>query len=273
MKRKPTNIRTDTAFRRTVRTFYRKHGRHDLPWRKTANPYRILVSEVMLQQTQVPRVREKYTAFIKQFPTVHALAAAPLGEVLRAWQGLGYNRRAKMLHECAKVVKGRLPKTYDELCSLPGIGPYTASAVMVFAYNEPIVMIETNIKTVYLHHYFNNKKNVPDSALLPIIEQTLDRKNPREWYAALMDYGTHLKKEFGNANVRSKHYTKQSAFKGSDREIRGAILNVLSARKCTQDALHTALKQFERERINTNLAALAHEDMVEQKGSLYRLPE
>ena len=149
---------TPKKFKDTVWKYYREHGRSDLPWRKTTDPYRILVSEVMLQQTQVERVIPYYTRFLKKFPTVRALAKAPLSQVLIAWQGLGYNRRAKMLHEAAKeVVRGHgglFPRTALELEKLPGVGPYTAHAVAAFAYNEDGICIETNIRTAVTHHFF-----------------------------------------------------------------------------------------------------------------------
>ena len=208
-----------------------KHGRHTLPWRQTTDPYRILVSEIMLQQTQVDRVIPKYTAFIAQFPTPQALASAARSEVLTAWSGLGYNRRARFLHEAAIAVTheygGVFPKTYDELRALPGIGPYTAGAVLAFAHNIPISMIETNIRSVYLHEFFSEHGQVEDSELMPLIERTLNKKNPRTWYAALMDYGTHLKKTTANPSRKSKHHTKQSTFKGSRRELRGCIIREL----------------------------------------------
>ncbi len=185
----------EKVFAKVVRTYYKQHGRHILPWRKTKNPYRIFVSEIMLQQTQVDRVIPKYKAFLKLFPSLVALADASLGEVLRAWQGLGYNRRAKMLHSCAKEIMesytGKFPKDQKTLLSLPGIGPYTASAVMAFAYNEPVVLIETNVRTVFIHHFFSDQTDVTDTEILALVDRTLDRKNPREWYYALMDYGSY----------------------------------------------------------------------------------
>lgn len=262
-------------FRSVVYAYYKKEGRHTLPWRKTHNPYRILVSEIMLQQTQVDRVLPKYKEFLKKFPTIAVLAEAPLGDVLRAWQGLGYNRRAKMLHECAKCVilehGGRLPRSYDALCTLPGVGPYTAGAVMAFAYNKPTVMIETNIRTVYLHHYFKNKKNVSDAALIPLIEQTLDKKHPREWYSALMDYGAHLKRTVGNVSRKSAHHTMQSKFKGSNREVRGAILRCL-ANKPTSASVLINKTGFSKERITMQLSALKSEGLIVQKKTILTLP-
>ena len=272
----------EREFVKIVRGFYRRHGRHSLPWRRlrlrkdgTVDPYKITVSEIMLQQTQVDRVIPKYKAFVKTFPTVRALARAPLGDVLRAWQGLGYNRRAKMLHQCAKEVLekhgGRFPRAYEELMALSGIGPYTAGAIMAFAFNTPVPLIETNVRTVYLHHFFKNKKQVRDTEIMHLVERTLDRKNPRMWYAALMDYGAHLKKTIGNQNTRSRQYTKQSAFKGSDREVRGAILRILAGgQKTKSDLINECM--CEKERVEKQLSRLEQECLAVQKRSQYRLP-
>jgi A/G-specific adenine glycosylase len=171
----------------------------------------------MLQQTQVDRVIPKYKAFLKAFPTARVLARAALPQVLLLWSGLGYNRRAKYLWEAAK-------RWGAPLETLPGVGPYTASAVRVFAYNKPEILIETNIRAVFLHHLFPKSKKVPDARLMPFIVRALDRKKPRVWYAALMDYGSYLKKKLPNPSRRSRLHTKQKPFKGSDREIRGGIL-------------------------------------------------
>lgn len=262
----------ERAFQKLVKQHYQKNGRN-LPWRKTKNAYRILVSEIMLQQTQVDRVIPKYTAFLKKFPTLETLAAAPLGDVLREWQGLGYNRRAKMLHACAKAVvtdhAGKLPRTHDALQALPGIGPYTAGAVMAFAYNKPIPIIETNIRTAYIHHFFKGKENVHDRVLMPIIERTLDHENPRDWYHALMDYGAYLKQTVGNANVRSRHYTKQSRFAGSDRQVRGEILRALTEKPMTQTSLEKVVTSPEK--LSEQLQALAGEGFINKKGKVWRI--
>lgn len=270
----------ERQFVETVWKYYHDHGRHDLPWRMKSHlrPYNILVSEVMLQQTQVERVVPKYQSFMKQWPTVRRLSTASLGDVLRVWQGLGYNRRAKLLHQCAITIQakysGRFPKTYQKLSKLPGVGPYTAGAVMAFAYNEAVPMIETNIRTVYLHHFFKDVTDVSDTDLLQYIEMTLDRKNPREWYWALMDYGTHLKHTRGNLNSKSRHYSKQSRFVGSDREIRGAILRMLihanAPRSRTQ--LHRDLTQFEDVRIDAQLENLVREELLTHSQGRYALP-
>lgn len=230
----------------------------------------------MLQQTQVDRVLPKYKAFIKQFPNVKKLAAASLGLVLKEWQGLGYNRRAKYLHQCAQSVcekyQGKFPSDYEALKSLPGIGPYTAGAIMAFAYNEPIAIIETNIRTVFLHHFFSNDTDVPDADVLKLVTQTLDTGDPRRWYSALMDYGAYLKKEHGNPNSRSQNYVKQSKFAGSDRQIRGAILCALSHGSETRRGLRVQLSTFDTLRLDAQLERLMKEGMVVRNGQHFALP-
>lgn len=201
------------------------------PWRETRDPYKILVSEIMLQQTQVERVISKYEQFIIRFPELFSLAEADLQSVLQAWQGLGYNRRAVALRETAKRVisdyAGELPRTAHELIQLPGIGSATAGAILAFAYDIPTAFIETNIRRVFIHFFFPGRENVKDSEILPLVEETLDRKDPRQWYYALMDYGTMLKNKIPNPNRRSAHYARQSPLEGSDRQIRSKILKAL----------------------------------------------
>lgn len=268
----------EARFVKAVWAYYDASGRHHLAWRKTQNPYRILVSEIMLQQTQVDRVVPKYQQFLKQFPTLKALANASLGEVLRAWQGLGYNRRAQMLHHCAKEVvktyEGKLPKERKSLEALPGIGPYTAGAIMAFAWNKPVVFVETNIRSVYLHHFFKNKALVPDSHIETYLGRTLDTQNPREWYYALMDYGVYLKKLHKNPGKRSKHHVTQKPFKGSDREVRGAIVRALSTKTMRYTELLTL--PFPKKKIETQLQRLESEGLIKKKKrdtqNVYTLP-
>lgn len=265
------------AFQKKVYAHYALHGR-DFPWRHTKDPYRILVSEVMLQQTQADRVIPKYESFLAQFPTARALATAPLSAVLRAWQGLGYNRRAQLLHLCAQTVVaecgGKFPKTHEELVALPGVGHYTAGAVMAFAYNLPVPIIETNIRTVYLHHFFPNQSGVSDRALMPLIEETLDRENPCTWYAALMAYGVHLKKLHGNPSRRSAHHVPQKSFKGSDRQIRGALLTLLAEADAPL-VLSTIVRALPHDtaRIKALLADLMREGLVTRTGRRYQLAD
>ncbi len=225
-------------FRKTILGFYSKN-RRDFPWRETTNPYDILVSELMLQQTQVSRVGNKYPNFMKRFPTLQTLAEAPQAEVLKEWQGLGYNRRALNLkRSCEAIVtayKGRFPKTMSELISLPGIGQSTAGAILNFAYNMPTPFIETNIRAVYLHFFFKTAESVTDKEILLLVQETLDTRNPRDWFYALYDYGAALKSSLGKDKTvlhkKSKHYTKQSPFKGSNRELRSRLLKFFITHK------------------------------------------
>jgi A/G-specific adenine glycosylase len=222
------------TFRRAVLDYYRANGR-DLPWRKTTEPYHILVSEIMLQQTQAGRVTQKYPAFIGTFPDFRLLAKAPLPEVLAAWQGMGYNRRAIALQACARKVcteyGGELPADPEILATFPGIGRATACSICAFAFNMPVVFIETNIRRVFIHYFFGSAATVDDREILPLAKEALYRKDPRTWYNALMDLGTDLKKVAGNPNRHSRHYTRQAAFEGSDRKIRGAIVTMLLGKK------------------------------------------
>jgi A/G-specific adenine glycosylase len=266
--------------RQVVWKHYRHKGRHDLPWRGTTDPYAILVSEVMLQQTQVSRVIPKYEAFLATFPTVTALAKAPLFAVLRLWQGLGYNRRAKLLHATAQAVvsnfSGKFPLDEATLRSLPGVGPYTAAAVVAFAYNKPTVLIETNVRTVFIHHCFPGESSVPDSALLPLIATVLPAGRARAWYWALMDYGSDLKVQQGNVSRRSRAYVKQSRFAGSNRQVRGAIVRALSAH--TSGLTAVALKQAMAKAglvvsdIHNQLHDLQGEGIVTKTKQRYHLP-
>ena len=218
------------SFRRFLLRFYEREGR-DLPWRRTTDPYPVLVSEFMLQQTQVERVLAKYPVFLEAFPDVRALAEAPRQKVLLAWQGLGYNRRALALHATARIITGEfggeIPLDRATLLSFPGIGSSTAVAVVVFSANRPGIFIETNIRRVYLHLFFPDDERVHDREIEPILEKTLDRKNPRRFYYALMDFGSFLKKGAGNPNLRSASYARQGRFEGSDRQVRGFILRHL----------------------------------------------
>jgi len=218
------------AFRQMVLLYYERYGR-DMIWRNTTDPYQILVSEIMLQQTQVERVTAKFPEFIRVFPDFASLAAAPRASVLAVWQGLGYNRRAIALQKCAiRVMKehnGILPADVDMLATFPGIGRATAASIAAFAFNMPVLFIETNIRRVFIHFFFTDTDTVSDAEILPLVKKALYRENPRVWYWALMDLGTALKNTIPNPNRRSFHYTRQSPFEGSYRKIRGTILKLL----------------------------------------------
>lgn len=262
----------EKAFVQLIKKYYQKSGRHDLPWRHTTDPYKITVSELMLQQTQVPRVLLKYKEFLKAFPTIQKLAKAPLSDVLRVWSGLGYNRRAKFLHHLTQMVvhqyKGKFPGTIEGLKQLPGIGPYTAGAIYAFAYNKPFPVIETNIRSVYIHHFFKDKEGISDKELTPIIERTIQKRNPREWYWALMDYGSYLKASGIKNNSKSKHYTKQSKFEGSKRQIRGAIMRELLKGERTAVQIAKAIDK-EKGKVEEVLEDLVGEGMVNKEKRKY----
>jgi A/G-specific adenine glycosylase len=277
-------------FRALVWRYYRAHGRHELPWRHTHDAYRILVSEVMLQQTQVERVIPFYEKFIKKFPTARKLAQASLSEVLKSWQGLGYNRRAKMLHAAAKEFAPRKISTVSELETLPGVGPYTARAVAAFAFNKGVIFVETNIRTAVIHHFFPKRgesrvgraaesrfspkrKKVRDEEIEKILIQALPKGRAREWYSALMDYGAHLKRSGISHNARSKKYVKQSKFVGSLREARGAILRELVRGAASPARLIDLLGASRRAQMRTALRALWTEKLVEKADGNYTLAQ
>jgi A/G-specific adenine glycosylase len=262
------------SFRRTIYDYYSTQPRI-FPWRETGNPYNIIVSEIMLQQTQAERVTAKYVGFIRVFPDFKTLASATPGTLFPYWQGLGYNRRALSLIEIARRVMNDfqcvLPCEPEILETLPGIGKTTAGEIAAFAFNYPSVFIETNIRRVFIHFFFPGQDKVKDSDILPLVEQTLDRANPRIWYYALMDYGVMLKKLFQNPNIRSAHYQKQSPFQGSNRQVRGAILGLLASRgELTASELAANSGQDEK-RITKNLHELEQEGFLWKNGERYFL--
>jgi len=267
----PSEVR---AFRKKIYTYYRKHGR-DLPWRKTRNPYHILVSEIMLQQTQVERVLEKYDQFIKVFPDFPSLARAPLRKLITTWQGMGYNRRALALRSLAQTLMnehhGKLPSDPGNLIALPGIGRYTAGAVAAFAFNQPVLFIDTNIRRVFIHTFLHDRENIKDEDILPLIQQTIDVSDPRTWYNALMDYGAMLKREHANPNRRSAHYQRQSPFENSNRQIRGRILKALVKESPLTLSLIAKKSGMDPERVKQSLVELTNEGFVRKQGKSFAL--
>lgn len=226
------------------------YARDELPWRFVDDPYLVYVSEAMLQQTQVSRVMKHWPRFVSAFPTIDALASADVSDVLEMWQGLGYNRRALALKraadECSAHHGGTLPSTYDELLALPGVGPATAAGIMAFAYNEPAVYLETNVRTVFIHWFFPDEERISDAQLRPLVEQTCSASNPRRWYYALLDWGAHLKSAGMNPSRRSAHYTRQSTFEGSRRQKRAFVLReVLGSPGVTASQVNAALDAAE----------------------------
>ncbi len=257
-------------FQQMVLSHYDLYGRN-LEWRNTTNPYHILVSEIMLQQTQVERVSKKFPEFICAFPDFSSLATATLANVLAVWQGLGYNRRAIALQKCAILVMneyyGMLPADVDTLATFPGIGRATASSIAAFTFNQPVVFIETNIRRVFIHFFFHEAVNVSDADILPLVKKALFYENPRVWYWALMDLGSALKKTVPNPNRRSKHYTKQAPFEGSDRKIRGTLLKILLKNQFLEEEVIIKCVEEDPIRVRRVLGTLESEGFIEPRGN------
>jgi A/G-specific adenine glycosylase len=265
-----------SKFRNYIYNYFDRYGRHLLPWRTSYDPYQVMVSEIMLQQTQVDRVIPKFEAFLDQFPTVEVLAAASAADVIKAWQGLGYNRRGLRLQQAAQYLvqhyQGHLPQETDSLLSIPGIGPYTAAAIQAFAFNLPSVVVETNIRTIFIFHFFHEDYNVSDDQIAEAVKVTLDYDQPRLWYSALMDYGSFLKTVVPNPSRKSRHYSKQSRFAGSNRQARGSILKALTQQaplSLSELQTNTALPV---DRLQPALQQLIKEGFIKDNGDNYRLP-
>jgi A/G-specific adenine glycosylase len=262
-------------FQNQVWSFFDKN-RRAMPWRiPTINgsfdAYKILVSELMLQQTQVSRVIIKYEEFLNAFPTLESLAVAPLALVLSHWSGLGYNRRARYLWQTVGMIQqsnGEVPHTEYELIAFPGVGKNTAAAVLAYAYNKQVVFVETNIRTVIIHHFFTGKSNITEAEILAVVQAVVPSKNYREWYWALMDYGAYLKQTNGHKNRQAKNYTKQSTFHGSNRQLRGRVLQSLAEKPMTMEALQ---KRLLDERLVNVCKALESEGLIHRSGQHYHL--
>jgi A/G-specific adenine glycosylase len=219
------------SFSDIIYSYYREYGR-TFPWRETRDPYRILLSEMMLQQTQTERVLPKYELFLSHYPSLTDLNSATLTDILSLWKGLGYNRRALALKQIAQRAvdnwDGTLPESQRELLELPMVGPATSAALLAFAYSKPSLYLETNIRRVFIYFFFHDQERVSDREIYPLLERTLDTRDPRSWYYALMDYGVFLKQVVTNPNRRSAHYAKQGKFEHSNRQLRGQLLSLLT---------------------------------------------
>lgn len=259
----------------------------DLPWRNTYDPYAILLSEVMLQQTQVARVMSRWGEWLDTFPTVADLAAAPLPPVLELWQGMGYNRRAINLKRCAEQVVAehgaQIPRDKKALLALPGIGPATAAGVHVFAFQEPDMYLETNVRAVFIHELFADREKVSDKELVGLVEAVCPGSDEvRSWYYALLDYGAHLKKVLPNPSRRSEQYARQSKFEGSHRQKRAYLLRRILERPLSEEELGLDLMQHERaarreeppaEELASILEELSREGFIERQGDLWACAE
>jgi A/G-specific adenine glycosylase len=262
--------------------WYKQSGR-TLPWRQTTDPYKIMVSEFMLQQTQVSRVIPKYHAFLEKFPTMYDLAKAPLSDVLILWQGLGYNRRAKFLQQAAQAIvknhNGVVPSDPAVLEELPGFGPYAANAVAAFAYNKPVIVIDANVRRV-----FNYVFGLKAEQIAAAVAQALPKEQPRDFYNALMDIGSAYYKTTSDDKYPFKEYCfhynkkpipsikkiKQSKFHGSNRWYRGQILQMLSQGRIVSEQSLEKLEFSDK-----YLAAkeqLLHEGMIQEANGTYKLP-
>ncbi|OQA35740.1 MAG: putative A/G-specific adenine glycosylase YfhQ [Candidatus Dependentiae bacterium ADurb.Bin331] len=274
MKSKQLDTATIEQFKKTIWHYFHTQGR-TFSWRKTTDPYLIVVSEIMLQQTQTFRVEPKFENFTAHFPTFQTLATAPFSEVLRCWKGLGYNRRALALQKIAQEVvhnyNGILPNDPEILDSFPGIGPATAASICAFAFNKPTIFIETNIRAVFIHFFFQNQTKITDAQIYPLVAQTVDEHNPRNWYYALMDYGVLLKKMYPNPSRKSAHHTKQSTFEGSNRQIRGLILQaLLEQASCTFEQLCCAINR-DKNKIAEMLNELIKDKLIEYHDPFFKL--
>ncbi|MBY9006138.1 MAG: ArsR family transcriptional regulator [Candidatus Lokiarchaeota archaeon] len=255
-----------TAFQNFIYSFY-KSKKRNFPFRENITPYKIVVSEIMLQQTQTNQVAEKFLEFIKKFPDFISLAQASVEELLSAWQGLGYNRRALALKKIAECIineyNGNVPKDLNALTSLPQIGHNTASSILSFAYNIPTYFIETNIRRVYIYFFFPGKSQIDDKEIMELVKNSIDKDNPRDWYYALMDYGTMLKKTHPELNKKSAHYRKQSKFDGSRRQVRGKILKLLLEKPLSIKEITDKI-YFEKKKILEVLKTLKKEGFIQE---------
>ncbi|MDO8571331.1 MAG: A/G-specific adenine glycosylase [bacterium] len=275
---------TIPVFQKMILLWYRENGRHDLPWRKTRDPYHILTSEIMLQQTQVDRVIPKYQSFLEKFPTIEMLASAPIPTLLKEWKGLGYNRRALYLQRAVQKIKnehnGIFPRDVHAIQSLPGVGHYTARAVAAFSFNTPEVFIETNIRRIFIHFFFRGEEGVTDEDIFPYVRRAVWKKDPHAWYSALMDYGAVAMKDIPNPNKKSAHYVRQSRFEGSPRYARAKLVDYLLAKKSGENIVgmqaffqtDTYLLPYgNTEKLKDLLQSLQREGFLERVGKRWRI--
>ncbi|MCL2880873.1 MAG: A/G-specific adenine glycosylase [Treponema sp.] len=261
-------------FRDIVYSYYEKAGRK-LPWRENINPWGVMVSEFMLQQTRVERVIPFWQRWMEKWPDIKDFAAASMEDALREWSGLGYNRRGYFLKKSADMIvrhyDGRIPGIPQNLAPLPGIGPYIAGAIACFAYNYPSVFIETNIRSAVIFSFFPERSDVRDTEIMPLLDALLDRKKPRLWYYALMDYGAYLKKTTENPGKQSAHYSKQSPFAGSLRQARGKVLRTLISVGPSSPEEIGFLTKINEDELYRVLLVLKKEAMVSEAQGIYRI--
>ncbi|MHA1125418.1 MAG: Fe-S cluster assembly protein HesB [Candidatus Heimdallarchaeota archaeon] len=259
-----------------IQTFQKKifdwwvENKRDLPWRYTKDPYKILVSEIMLQQTQVSRTIEKYLAFIKKFPNFKALAEAPTAEVLTLWSGLGYNRRALWLQEAAKeiVVLDKFPNTPDTLIKLKGIGPYTSRSILIFAFNQDMATIDTNIRRILIAEDFASEVTT-EKELFEIAEKIYPQGRSRDWHNALMDYGS---LEVTARKTGIKPVTQQPSYKKSRRLYRGLVVKFLTENKKATKRMLVKECKIPLEEKDKIIDSLLKDGLITKKKTYYHLP-
>ena len=264
-----------SAFSSHIHDFYDSWGR-SFAWRETTDPYRILLSEVMLQQTQTARVEPKYELFLSLWPGFEALAKAPLEELLFHWKGLGYNRRALNLRKSAQMTEmwgWTIPADEKTIRSLPGVGKATAAAVMAFCYQKQSIYLETNIRRVLLYSFYPDQDAVKDAELEVLLFRLAEKQaDMKRWYYALMDYGVLLKYLVPNANQRSAHYSRQSRFENSNRQIRGQLIHLLcDTGEKSEEQICSLLSHFSEERILNSLEQLKKEGFVAEESKIYKI--
>lgn len=258
-------------FQQKIFQFYTENKR-TLPWRNTTDPYKILLSELMLQQTQVNRVIDYYTRWIALWPTIDALACARRTEVLKEWMGLGYNTRAVRLHQAAKIIVAEFDSdviaAMTQYKEIPGIGRYTSHAVQIFSTNADLVTVDTNIRRILIKE-FDLPENVPDATLWAIAQRCLPKGRSRDWHNALMDYGS-LIQTTRTTGIKPK--TTQSRFDGSDRQLRASIIRMLLQHDESPEYLSKVL-HIEHARLMKILEKLIHENIVTQNNNRFSLKE
>ncbi|MDY6769142.1 MAG: A/G-specific adenine glycosylase [Candidatus Nanohaloarchaea archaeon] len=265
-----------------------QENKRDLPWRRTDDPYEVLVAEIMLQQTQVSRVVPKWEAFLDRFPTVEELADAPLGDVLELWDGLGYNNRAKYLKQAAEQVVdefgGEFPRDPEQLEELQGVGEYTANAVASFAFNNGGPVFDTNVRR--LLYRFHGAAG--DDELKAFHEQIFPEGESRVWNNAVMELGAEVCVDgtprcrecpwrqdctaFRKKNFETPDIQSQSSFEGSWRQYRAKVLKLLMDAALDRDAIEEELALPDEYDLDELLAELQEEGMIEETGGEYRLP-
>lgn len=243
-----------------------KKNKRDLPWRHTHDPYKIMVSEVMLQQTQVFRVIPKYAEFIEAWPNVQSLAKASTADVLRMWKGMGYNRRALYLKKAAEI--GKFPNIESELIKLPGLGKYTARAILVFAYKKNVAMVDTNVRKIITHFFFDDKPQ-KESVIQKKADSLVPKGKSWEWHQALMDYGALVKLPWQNKK-------KTIPFKESNRFFRGRVIDVLREGPMNETALIENFAQiYDRSEdfLKKILLVLEKDMLIVRKKGILDLPD